>query len=621
MAYKIPLNLTIIQPGQLATEVRGITSPRRLLRRLAQRSLSLSQLLARRVIFTLCSRSTEPFQARLLNPSVSSGGALDGIFDMLFLAVSEGVDFTALDRLGLPVPARQREMHRLSASFSRFLVSSPLAKALGWNSDVDRGQALIKLLVDRCAEFLRQAAEFEREKTQWRRIGDGMQSAALVIAEGAAAMSIMISTDVKLQAGMTVSFYEDPMCSRLLKIIRVQSEKKGEECLDQLQPLEVTNSHCWLKIQHAPPFTCRLRVCALPIHPSLGMGLWCIRYALAHGEEWGADRRALAFQFLDKIFTELDMGKRLPSPLKQRLLSLSLWLLAEGTEAPASEKKNNKLLEARCLKQIKDLKDEFARLYKVESEGDFTLYLQKVLDLIVSSEPLRTQEDRVVQKFEVKAPAELGGAEPEPEPEEEESNDWGCSVCTFLNPMSLNECSMCGSGKPPPQPKKKKAPGGGSSEGSDKMLHDAMVLVNAMRYLSQPGCSAKLEDWPSMERLVEAAWRACMLDHLEDRVVVIENIPIVLSPSALGLDVNKEIPEGKQKEIKDRFDPEESENNIRDSIVAAIADADPGLHLSTKDLLIIEDPSKPKFVPLKPPKDDIPVIDFPFELPQLVRKK
>jgi len=667
-----PECLRPVELGELVNEVRGVFSVKKLLARLASRALSLSQLLARRVIFTLCSRSTEPFQAQLASSGPEKG--LGAIFDMLFLAVSEGIEFSSLLSLGRAEPGRKREMARLSRNFSRFLASSPLAKALDWRLPSDQQKAVKNLLVNRCSDFLKRAAEFEAAHTRWMKVGDNWQTAAHVSVEGAAALVIMISTDVKLQPGMVVSFYEDPMCTKLLKIIRVNQETQGEDCQDQLLPLEVPSQECWVQVQHAPPYQCRLRLCASPIHPSLGMAFWTIRYALFHNSEWGAEKRTLAFQFLATILRIMSMDTRKASPLKERMLSLSLWLLATGTRAgqgidsksksgakthgKAEEKSNvnevQKKMENDCLGMVKKFKDELASIYSLESEAeDFTLYLQKILDILVTSEPLRPLEDRVVRTYEVKAPAELeaansGEEEKEEEPEEEEG--WNCAICTFLNPAMDNECCMCGSPKPPPQPKKKKAPNSGTGGiGAEKIMHDVMVLSNSMRYLSISN-PPNLRECPSFEGVIEAAWRAVKLDCLQNRLLVIENIPVVLGEGTKFTEFAKEaektpidVPAGdlqkedskkKQmhlegKEEKDSKELKESKEELKEAksqqlkseivdphkalrlaIIDSIKDADPALRVKPGDLLILRDPSKPEFEPPKAIEDSIPVQKF-----------
>eukprot|EP00466_Bigelowiella_natans_P011438 jgi/Bigna1/140095/aug1.54_g14803 len=428
-----PSCLRPLELGQLVTQIRGMFSQKELLSRLADRALSVSHLLARRVIFTLCSRSTEPFQAQLLRSPNEQG--LQAIFDMLFLAVSEGVEFSSLERLGRAKPGRKAGMLRLSYNLSRFLSSAPLAKVLGWKSELDRGRTLIRLIVERCAAFLSTSKNYEKDNTAFVKVGDNWQTAARIGSiEGAAVLSVMLSTEIKLQPGMTVSFYADPMCSRLVKIIRVNAETKGEDCLDQLQPLELPGNECWVKVQHVPPYQCRARICAIPVHSSLGMAIWSIRYALAHGEEWGSSRRAIAFEFLSKVLELLDVDNRRPSPLKQRLLSLSLWLLAQGgSEGSQEEEEKNKQVKRKCLAMLRRFEKELERLYQVESDagGEYTLYLQKIVDMLVTSEPLRAADDKLVKSFDIKAPAELEeGKDDEPEEEEEEEEqEWSCGIC------------------------------------------------------------------------------------------------------------------------------------------------------------------------------------------------
>jgi len=205
--------------------------------------------------------------------------------------------------------------------------------------------------------------------------------------------------------------------------------------MEQLRPLEIPRSECWVRVQHAPPYKCRLRLCVIPIYPALGMGLWGIRYSLAHGVEWGADVQSLTFQLLDRVLHELKMHSRYPSPLKQRLVSICLWLLSNGLKIVGSKTESKEdTLKSKCVDTIKKLKDEFEKLYTLESEtGEFTLYLQKVLDMLVTSEPLRGTNDRIVQKFDVKAPNEAV-EEPEEEEEEEEDEGWNCAFCTFFKP-------------------------------------------------------------------------------------------------------------------------------------------------------------------------------------------
>eukprot|EP00466_Bigelowiella_natans_P011439 jgi/Bigna1/140096/aug1.54_g14804 len=232
---------------------------------------------------------------------------------------------------------------------------------------------------------------------------------------------------------------------------------------------------------------------------------------------------------------------------------------------------------------------------------------------------------------------------------------------------------MCGSPKPPPQPKKKAKAAGGGAEGGDgaaKLVHDSMVLANAMRYVSNPTTTATAlslsSSSSSVKALFDAGWRALQLDKISSRVLVIENIPVVLPPprqvevkakatttakeeSNSGGEVEKRTPkEEKTKEKKEKktakapattqdvgggggekkkqrkrrkkratkvggekkiqlVDPEVA---IREAVLQAIKGADPGCRITASDVHIFTDPSKPVFVPPKPIEDSIPVLTF-----------
>eukprot|EP00468_Gymnochlora_sp_CCMP2014_P014014 CAMPEP_0167768550 /NCGR_PEP_ID=MMETSP0110_2-20121227/16736_1 /TAXON_ID=629695 /ORGANISM="Gymnochlora sp., Strain CCMP2014" /LENGTH=1288 /DNA_ID=CAMNT_0007657249 /DNA_START=12 /DNA_END=3878 /DNA_ORIENTATION=- len=222
---------------------------------------------------------------------------------------------------------------------------------------------------------------------------------------------------------------------------------------------------------------------------------------------------------------------------------------------------------------------------------------------------------------------------------------------------------MCGAPKPPPQPKKKKATAS-SSEGPQTVIHDSMVLTNAMHYLSLPGEPPSLEQWPSVGQLVEAAWRSVKLDNMEKRVILIENIPVILSekPSQVQekvaskkadisqeqkteeenessgpetkkeagkLDENNEGTSGGKKSESEEVKAEtvqisksktehtkktlyvDPDSLVRDSLIDMIKGVDPSLRVQADDIFLVEDASKPKFVPPKVIEDKIPVLDFP----------
>jgi hypothetical protein len=166
-----------------------------------------------------------------------------------------------------------------------------------------------------------------------------------------------------------------------------------------------------------------------------------------------------------------------------------------------------------------------------------TSYLQQLVDLLVASDELRPAPDRLVSHFHFSA--ELTPEEEKEKAKEEEEAAkaaakatappvWTCAVCTFENAEAAPGCDMCGSPKPKAA-KKAAGPGGADGSGSSlqaqdssAMLHDMLSLIAGMRLLNG---EVGVEESPAARAMLEAAWREVRRDQVQQRVIVIENVP------------------------------------------------------------------------------------------------
>ena len=80
--------------------------------------------------------------------------------------------------------------------------------------------------------------------------------------------------------------------------------------------------------------------------------------------------------------------------------------------------------------------DGFSHLREMDHEADEDDDTSKMLKLLHSDTDDEDQGEKKDDKIEE-------------EPEEEEPTEWQCPICTFLNPTSCKNCTICGEGARP----------------------------------------------------------------------------------------------------------------------------------------------------------------------------
>ena len=108
---------------------------------------ALSSLLARRALFSLCSRSFSSSQSFLASQLQQKG--LDSVLHFIALSASESLDLSSLTALGQPLPSQKQHMWTLQNNLGSFLSSAGVSPS--------QVQALV---VDHVGHLLQQAATF-----------------------------------------------------------------------------------------------------------------------------------------------------------------------------------------------------------------------------------------------------------------------------------------------------------------------------------------------------------------------------------------------------------------------------------------------------------------------------
>ena len=402
---------------------------------------------------------------------------------------------------------------------------------------------------------------------------------------GASCLVVVFSQSSRLPAGSSLSFFADAECMELIKYIG--GTEKDQTPYFHFAPIVIPNSLCWIQIKNPDQASVACQVS--PVHPFLGLAFWIMDFMLLQdliltASSSVTDAESTCYKFCALLLEHYSMATLPPSPLKESLLRMISKFLSAISHLKAHSERDNAFRvgdfldpvtlpvtsrqlsvggsanESHSLDILKKMQLEMSTMFTSEGARPvFSLYLQQLLDVMVIADQLRPHEERLCKefRFRVDPAAEPLGSnavqETAAEPPKEVS--WSCEVCTFENPARNNECEMCSSPKPkplaPPVRVLSIAPTP-SEDMSTAMLHDMSALLEAMRYLTGTGTTGRgdgphvvegvsgapmptvpLADpaWPAVRPLMEVAWRELQLDRVEDRLFVIENIPIGPTPA------------------------------------------------------------------------------------------
>jgi len=571
-------------------------------RNLRDRATYLSQLIARRAIFSLCSQppaasSIEAAPADATGAAASPTGSsasvafmaqlhkekgFDHVLDVIYLALSEGIEVGDLSALGEPNAFGAGSgglVAALERNFADYLNSTHLRASDGKPGAASK--SLMSQFLRQFQKLLNTSCHFTDESTLVYDLtslpGHGGAAdnhfvigasnpdappqpqqqlrgkAKCVYVSGASALVLLFSQDTSLpsnafaQTSTTLSVYADEGCSQL-----VNSYSSGQE---PLVPAVVLGERCFVHISSQDRVPCK--VCAVPLHPQLGLAFWTVDFLLRHVHEWQADGVALCFELCSLILEHYNLESMRPSPLKQAILRLISKLLtqvsqfvvaagqlqrqhqdaqsatplpsASSAAVPTEPPRLGRAVSGsalslddralKCLGTLKRLHNDLSALYTDEvSSGLFSSFLQQLMDVTVASDNLLPPADRMVREFKFDslqgvgaAPAakpaavEVKAAAPAA-PVVEAPSAWSCPACTFENDMSVPVCEICQTPRPRIE-KKKVAPaladGAAGSAAAvvdcSKAFHDMLALLSSIRYLNR---EADIEQWPAVEELM-----------------------------------------------------------------------------------------------------------------------
>ena len=526
----------------------------------------LSALLARRALFSLCSRSNSSSQSFLDSQLRHKG--LDSVLDFIFLSASESLDLSSLSTLGQPVASSKEQMWLLQNNLGQFLQSAAVSST-----------ELQSLVVSHVSRLLQQSASFTSFHASTHPFSVSAQATEPFVqrlsVSSACLLLLLFAKDCRLSTGSSLSLFADADMTDVVRVVVGKDEATGP-----LQPASVAGDSVWLHITKPNDVSTRGSVRVLPIPPSLALGVWLMDWLLGESMYWLVDDvAALCYQFAAAIMQHFQLSAMQPSPLKEALLRLLARLLsyihaANQSQYSTAEKTRPQLSsESAVLLSLKGLKGEMVELYEKREQGAevYSSYLQQLLDVLVSSDELRSTEDRLVSTFHFKLP--LSEEEERKMKEEEERkkaleaavSTWSCPTCTYANPLTHNACEMCGSPRPPKAVAKKADSKAADAMRGDDVMHHVAALMAAMRYLAG---GMELDDSRAVRALMEYAHEEVRRDTIESRLVVIENVPV--GPTAA----------------------------VKASIIDAALSAVPNLHLLPSHLFLYTDPSKQPVAPL-----------------------
>ena len=540
-------------------------------RLLTENEPALSSLLARRALFSLCSRSFSSSQSFLASQLQQKG--LESVLHFIFLSASESLDLSSLTALGCAVPSQKERMWTLQNNLGSFLSSAGVSPS-----------QVQSLVVEHIGHLLLQSASFTSSNaatTAFSVIAQAVDPFMQMLEVSSACLLVLLfAKDCRLSAGSTLTLYSD---ADLSDSVRVYVGK--DEATAPLHPVIVPSSQCYLQLTKPNDVSSRGSVRVLPVAPSLALSVWLMEWMLSESMDWLVDGRcaALCYDFAASVLQHFQLTHMQPSPLKEALLHLIARLLSQvHTEERAlrsggrgavsgSAKRVRGGSDAKVLSALKELKGEMVELYEKREAGSdiYSSYLQQLLDVLIASDELRAPEERLVPAFHFPLPLTADEEKKAKEEEEKkkalEAAEWSCPSCTFANPVNVQSCEMCSTPKPK-QTQIKKAEGKAveAMKGTD-VLHHLSALVACMRFLNE---EVELDDSPAVNAIMEHAWEEVRRDQLETRMIVIDNMPTG------------------------------DKDAVKAAIIACVQAAAPTLHVLPSHLHLYSDPSRQPIPPV-----------------------
>jgi hypothetical protein len=516
---------------------------------------TIPPLIARQAAFALCS-STPSGSAdskaassslTFLQSQFETRGAQITFDELVVPAVSEVLELWSLridgqgglsplgqqtqssTNIGAPKPNFESRMLQLESNVASCFSSLPLEQA----TDIAFKTAQ-RLMMEAAAAAM-------SSPTLTFRVNNTPTSAAYVCKLGqqsssAAALMILFGSDISIAPGAKLGLYADAALS-----LPLYSHTGKAEAAPPFLPLLVPRSHCFLRItkgeQGSPS---RGAVKAISIHPSLGLSVWVLRFLLNYLNDSSSSSpdlcRRICFRSVKMIIESWLLVDAAPSPLKQALLGIIGWLLANARRYQAASSQ----LEFEALDNLKAFHPELEKLYALESKQYsnivFTSYLQQLLDVLSLADSLRNIDQQVCSKFAFPSAEEEAerirkeAAAAAEEAKKAASAEWECGTCTLLNPITEQTCGVCGTTKP----SSTKAPKAQASRASGEpaclgTFHDMRALHRLTCYLQAKSSSPPietLEPSDAVTLLMESAWKEVAAEKTESKLFIIKNLPV-----------------------------------------------------------------------------------------------
>eukprot|EP00466_Bigelowiella_natans_P021334 jgi/Bigna1/133331/aug1.21_g8039 len=471
---------------------------------LKQHGDAMTNLLARRALFEVISRSTPSFffETQVMSSLSSSSSSRvieedvikNNIMPMIQLAVAEGLNLhsSSLSALGRAKPTYLTAVQRVENNLI-YLLDNSLRNSCPTSR---------RLILASIQSLLEDAMSSESTTTTSSSSFAGCYKDYLlsphrhrckcIRAPNAAAMILMFSDDTDIPSRCTLEIFKDPECQELIqKYGGGDGDGDGsaiQPVVDQIMfPVVVPSSQCFLRVKKQPhsnstaAVKCTLRM--VPIRPSLGIALWLI-YLMCSSKDGDDDdlnmrrrrrrRRRDRLSIVQTIISTFNLSSMEPSPLKEIALVLissllesilvlstnnntaSILSLSANDVTEESERKTTLQLQNEILGKIHNsLYGEMLILYDSEkSRGGLWIssYMQNLVHTMIMVDMLRPKEQQIVQKLQIRtllsssSSSSSSAAFSFSVSSKKVSNKisvWQCAYCTLENPLQAVRCVAC----------------------------------------------------------------------------------------------------------------------------------------------------------------------------------
>jgi len=274
---------------------------------LEEAQASLSPLIARRAIFTLLARGGDictRFLSHQFGSAAAGSASASSVDDMLswvFLAVSECLELSDLQRLGHAAPAQRDALAAFQANLIAFLDAQRAAGTLSTEQLVRSILRSFKDCIAKAARFTQDhsvTSSFTVQPAQMPaavvgqpppRSNDSADLWLSLRVPHASALILLFSRDTRLSKGSLLSVYPDESASELVK-----SWSGREESPPELAPLVCGGEQAYLHCTPPSDIPARSSIMVLPLSSYLPLAFWLADLVLTAGATRGAGEATTA---------------------------------------------------------------------------------------------------------------------------------------------------------------------------------------------------------------------------------------------------------------------------------------------------------------------------------------